>query len=104
MTQWRFGEFAEDGEAWLNDSRQLHAYLDYLSPQRGHWRRLMIVTKSWLDAHLNHVRLAGDEPQWSVIPTMLVLPDANGEELRRLVDVVVQQGGLDEYSTPLVTR
>jgi D-alanyl-D-alanine dipeptidase len=39
-----------------------------------------------------------------MIPTMLVLPDAEGEELRRIVDQVMQQGGFDTYSTEVSQR
>jgi hypothetical protein len=101
VIEWRFGELPEDGEAWLKNPMQMYAYLDYRSANRDEWRRLMVVTKSWLQHHLDNVRHTGVEPLWAVIPTMLVLPDAEGEELRQIVDTVIRQGGFDVYAAPV---
>jgi hypothetical protein len=101
MIEWRFGETPEDGEAWLRDPDQLFAYVEYRSTRASApgWRRLMVVTKRWLDRHLAAVRESDAGPGWAAIPTMLVLPDANGEELRRIAETVIQQGGFDDYSS-----
>ena len=101
MRKWRFGESPEDGEAWLRNPGQLYAYVEYVSESdaAGEWRRLMVVTKSWLQRVLEGVRHGASAPLWVMLPTMLVLPDAEGEELRRAVDAVMQQGGFDVYST-----
>lgn len=103
MIEWRFGELPEDGEAWLRSPRQLHAYVEYLStnPETAGWRRLMVVTKAWLQQHLDAVRQGDAQPGWAVVPTMLVVPDAEGEALRQIVDLVIRQGGFDVYSSPV---
>jgi hypothetical protein len=64
----------------------------------------MVVTKTWLENQITTVRQTATEPLWAMIPTMLVLPDAEGEELRRIVDQVMQQGGFDTYSTEVSQR
>ena len=107
MITWRFGEFPEDGEAWLQNPTQLYAYVEYA---RGDvamgqtWRRLMVVTKAWLQRELENVRHAASEPLWAMIPTMLVVPDGEGEALRRTVDTIIRQGGFDVYATPVEAR
>lgn len=103
MADWRFGEFQDDGEAWLRNPTQLYVYVDYRADS-GAWRRLMVVTKTWLENQITAVRQSATEPLWAMIPTMLVLPDAEGEELRRIVDQVMQLGGFDAYSTEVSQR
>ena len=107
MTRWRFSEFEEDGEAWLKNPVELYAYVDYESSTSGRqseWRRLMVVTKPWLEKHLRDIEPGGEDPRWVVLPTMLVLPAAEGERLRQLVARVISQGGFDVYSTPAVAE
>ena len=107
MIRWRFGEFPDDGEAWLKNPEQLYAYVEYASEDVAMdqtWRRLMVVTKSWLQRELENVRHGASEPRWAMIPTMLVVPDGEGEALRRTVDAIIQQGGFDEYATPVEAR
>src|SRR5436189_6476715 len=107
MVAWRFGDYAEDGEAWLKHPTQLFAYVDCQTPHatRGsEWRRFMVVTRSWVEGHLNALKhgVDGRRALWLALPTMLVLPDAEGEVLRAMVNDVVQQGVSDVYSTPPV--
>ena len=101
--EWRFGETPEDGEAWLRNPDQLFAYIEYRSSQSTAlgWRRLMVVTKRWLNQHLAVVRESDAGPGWAAIPTMLVLPDVREEELRRITETVIQQGGFDDYSSAM---
>lgn len=99
--QWRFAEQEDDGAAWLRHPSDLVAYVDYANAS-GEWRRVMVVTKTWLEKHLRGVRVGGDgAPLWAAIPTLIVLPDVSGEDLRRTVDRVLQEGGLDSYATPV---
>lgn len=105
MPEWQFGESADDGEAWLAHPSHLSAYVDYRTIDtegRVQWRRLMVVTKAWLLGHLGSVRQGSTGPLWALLPTMLVLPDGEGEELRQILDSAMQQGGLDLYSSPIV--
>jgi hypothetical protein len=104
LTAWRFAENPQDGEAWLKNPTVFQAYVDYQardSSGRVQWRRVMVVTKAWLEEKLARVRKGENGPLWAAIPPMLILPDAEGEELRRAVDVVVQQGSFDQYGTAL---
>jgi hypothetical protein len=98
MTDWHFGEFEEDGEAWLKNPTQLYAYVDYRTAS-GTWRRLMVATKSWLESHLASLEQTATTPRWALVPTMLILPDAEGIVLRQIVDRVMQETGFDSYST-----
>lgn len=107
MVDWRFADAQEDGEAWLRNPDVFHAYVDYQvrgELGRSEQRRVMVVTKGWLDSQVAGVRKSSTGPLWAAIPSMVVLPDAEGEELRRIVQDVVQQGGLDQYSTVLQER
>lgn len=102
MAKWRFADSAEDGEAWLRRPPLLQVYVDYDSKREpGTWRRVMVVTKAWLERHLENVKHSATGPLWAGLPPMLVLPDASGEDLRRIVDAVIQQDGIDMYSTPV---
>lgn len=104
MVQWHFGESPEDGEAWLKRPHVFHAYVDYLAMGGHHhprWRRVMVATQSWLTAQLGGLGTSGSGPSWVGLPAMLVVPDASGEQLRGIVDAMVQQGGFDHYSAPL---
>jgi hypothetical protein len=103
MREWRFVETSEDGEAWLSNPTELQAYIDYRSTTDpgGRWRRVMVVTKAWLAGHLDRVKQGTSQPLWAGIPMMLVVPDGEGDELRRTVATVIQQEGVDLYSTIL---
>jgi hypothetical protein len=102
VTKWRFADTAEDGEAWLRRPSVLQVYVDYEpASASGTWRRVMVVTKSWLENHMRNVKHGTTTPLWAGLPPMIVVPDANGEDLRRIVDSVIQQGGMDLYSEPL---
>jgi hypothetical protein len=102
--RWRFGETERDGDIWLQRPSSVPIYVEYETVGSGGritWRRLLVVTKSWLDAQTSRVRLDGDRPLWAALPTMVVVPDAPPDALRNVVDAVVQEGIFDEYSTPV---
>lgn len=103
---WRFAESEEDGETWLRNPALLQGYVDYESrSDDGNriWRRIMVVTKGWLESQVQSVRKGTTSPLWIALPALVVLPDATGEELKAAVDAVIGQGGLDPYSTALST-
>jgi hypothetical protein len=66
----------------------------------------MVVTKPWLLAHIDAVRVGKTGPLWVALPPMLVLPESEGEELRQYVDSAVGQGqaGLEMFSTSVETE
>jgi hypothetical protein len=103
MTRWRFGDTPEDGEAWLRDPSTTFVYVDYDADGAGRpsWRRLVVATKAWVDTRLAQVADAPTAAVWVSMPAMLVLPDVEGEELRRRVDLAVQEGALKFHSVPL---
>lgn len=100
---WQFDEETSDGEAWLRRPRDETVFILYQSTASsgaGEWRRLFVVTRAWLQAQLSDTWSRGLEVPWAVLPSMLVLPDLEGDELRAAVDAVVNQRGFDAYSTP----
>jgi hypothetical protein len=98
MAKWQFSENAADGETWLRNPSQTCAYVDYVSSRTGKWRRITIATRSWLLGHLSGLDTGGGS-RWTVVPTTLVLPDAEGEGLRTLLAAAIQGPELDLYST-----
>lgn len=105
MAQWRFGDSPEDGEAWMASPQVLHAYLDYQVPGAGvslQWRRIMVVTTSWMERHLAGVAsTASGEASRLLLPSLLVIPDGAPSDLRRFLQLAVDQGGLDQFSEPI---
>lgn len=104
LANWRFAESEEDGKAWLSNPDVLQGYVDYESRSEegnSNWRRIMVVTRAWLESQVHGVRKGDTGPLWAALPPMIVLPDATGEELRAIVGTVIRQGGFDMYSTVL---
>ena len=106
IRKWRFGDSAEDGEAWLAHPTQTFVYVDYCvdngRTRRDEWRRLMVVTKSWLESRLGGVKYGSDGgPLWLAMPAMLVLPDATGEHLRAAVQKLMSRNEFERYSSIL---
>lgn len=104
LANWRFAEPEEDGEAWLSNPVLFQGYVDYESRSEegnSNWRRIMVVTRAWLESQVQGVRKGNAGPLWAALPPMIVLPDATGEELRAIVGAVMRQGGFDMYSTAL---
>lgn len=100
--RWRFVESNSDGDLWLRNPSELTACIEIesggVAGQRVR-RRLMIATRGWLEKHLLGVRDSTSGPLWAGIPSLVVVPNATGNELRRYVDRVVTDGGIDDYST-----
>ncbi len=106
LANWRFAESEEDGKAWLSNPGLLQGYVDYESRSEdgnSNWRRIMVVTRAWLESQIQGVRNGDTGPLWAALPSMIVLPDATGEELRAIVGAVIRQGGFDMYSTALTS-
>lgn len=103
MMEWRFGEMAEDGAAWMANPETLHAYVDYKTSEggRGHgWRRVMVVTRAWLLAQVHHLEEA-EGGRRVVLPALLVLPDGAPEQLQGYIADAVASGTLDRFSRTL---
>lgn len=104
MARWRFAESETDGEDWLANPNLLQGYVDYAAAGAGGefaWRRILIVTRAWLEAQIQTVGKGQTGPLWAAIPSMIVLPNASGSELRSMIDEVIRQGSIDDYSTEL---
>lgn len=104
MTRWRFGDSEADGEAWLRDPLTTFVYVDYEAQDnagQSSWRRMVVVTKSWLDGQIAAVGDPTSGLAWVSTPAMLILPDSTGEELRRHVERAVHEGALDLHSVSL---
>lgn len=94
MTAWRFGESDADGEAWIANPTEMHAYVDYHSPSTGEWRRVMVVTRSWLENQLQHGgRL--------LLPALVVVADGHRPVLIRQIEEAVSSASLDRFSKAL---
>ena len=97
MKRWRLGEQNEDGEAWLANPAVMHAYVDYVSegPEaRGEWRRIMVVTRSWLGGQL-------ESDGRLLLPSLLVLDDGPRSELLQQIEDAVSSTSLDRFSKRL---
>ena len=94
MASWRFAESDEDGDAWMKSPGQLYAFVD-LQAATGP-RRIMVVTKSWMENQLAAVR--GQRGR-AVFPSVLVVPDGSPAALRAAIDAAVSAGGLAEFAT-----
>ena len=100
--RWQFAESEADGETWLNNSSHLQGYVDYESTDEAgelHWRRALVVTRSWLEAQISGVKGDTNNPGWAALPAMIVLPDAPSEQLRSIVGSVISKGGFEAYSS-----
>lgn len=94
MTKWQFGESEADGEAWIANPAEMHAYVDYLSPGANERRRVMVVTRSWLEHQLQQGgRL--------LLPALLVVADGDRSAIVRQIEEAVSSASLDRFSKPL---
>jgi hypothetical protein len=101
MATWKFVESEGDGLLWIQNSSELHAFIDVSSPGtdgRDEWRRIMVVTRGWVERRLTEVRA---ESGRAVFAAMLVLPDATSSGLRAAIDAAVAAGGLDHFASPV---
>jgi hypothetical protein len=99
MSEWRFVESDEDGRSWMKNPKELHAVIamrDAHSPLSGEWRRIMVVTRGWLEQKLVDVR----PPHGRIaLPPMLVVPDASPNELQGFIEAAVKTGGLEHFAS-----
>ena len=102
MGRWRFVETDGDGELWLQYPGHVTACVEFEAQDaRGETLtfRAMVVTRGWLEKHLQGVRESSGGPLWAGVPSLIVVPDAAGDDLRMIVDRVMSEEGLQEYST-----
>lgn len=99
---WRFVESDPDGAHWLESPDELTSCVEFESADAEGTLatfRLMIVTRGWLEKHLLGVRESRSGPLWAGVPSMVVVPDATGEQLKGFVDRVMSDGSLAYYAT-----
>jgi hypothetical protein len=101
MTTWRFADGESDGEIWLRVPLHAHIYVDYTSPGTERWRRIGVATRTFVTNPLQNVRDDNSRPLCAVLPTLLVVPDADGNALREILNSAVQTPGLDQWSEAL---
>jgi hypothetical protein len=85
MTAWRFAGDVSDGEIWLRFPLHAHIYVDYVSPRTANWRRIGVATRAFVTNTLQNVRDDNSRPLCAVLPTLLVVPDADGDALQASV-------------------
>lgn len=104
MIQWQFWQTEADGQAWLDNPGALHAVVIFSDLEKAgndSDRRITVVTREWLNNEL--ARLADQSGTSTlVLPSMIVLRDAQGDDLRRLLDIALKSGGslLQSLATP----
>lgn len=99
MVTWKFVESDEDGLVWMQNPLELNAFIDILArgtDGRDEWRRIMVVTKGWVERHLTEVRA---ESGRAVFAAMLVVPDVTSMGLRAAIDAAVSAGGLAHFAS-----
>jgi hypothetical protein len=102
--EWRFSNGRGEGDAWLDSPSAFMIYVDYQTTRpdgRAEWRRIMVVTRGWMEQQLANVRDTTPTPCTLVIPTALVIPDEKGAGLESILSRAIQHEGLDHYSEAL---
>lgn len=98
---WRFGESDNDGIAWLNNPSELSGFIDVQSSQDHQWRRIMVVTRSWVEQQLSAVRPTSGRLGRAIFASMLVVPDGSPDELRQSIAAAVAEGGVEHFAASL---
>jgi len=105
MVQWQFWETERDGDAWLRNPGDKHGAVVYTTAApdgRSVRHRIMVVTQAWV---VREMKKLGPYPLAAslVLPSVIVLRDAVGEELRQQLNKALADGGklLDSMSTVL---
>jgi hypothetical protein len=98
MATWRFSGSAADGNTWLRNPAHMFAYVEYVSPATGEWRMIAVATRGYIIEQLRGLAPTGDARS-VMLPTMVVLPDAEGAELHDALERALDSKGLDMYST-----
>lgn len=99
---WKFAESEEDGRAWMRNPNELQGFIDFRSSDDGDWRRIMVVTKAWVQRQLDAVQTTAAGSGRVVFASMLVLPDAEPSELRTLIDVALAAGGVEHFASAAI--
>lgn len=99
---WRFAESDEDGRAWMQNPTEPHGFVDFRSDDDQPWRRIMVVTKSWLERQLARVHVTTSGSGRAVFASMLVLPDAKSSQLRSLIDTALAAGGVEHFASEVL--
>lgn len=88
MKEWRFSDGPAEGEAWAANPKEAAVYIDFREAHENppaKWYRLWVGTRGWLEGQLRAVTKGPEGPSSVALPRMLVLPDAEPEELPRLI-------------------
>ena len=76
----------------------MFAYVEYQSPATGWWRMVAVATRAYVVGQLDSLLPTGGARS-VVLPTMVVLPDAENAELYDALERALESKGLDMYST-----
>lgn len=99
---WKFAESEEDGRAWMQNPSELQGFIDFRSSDDEDWRRIMVVTKAWVQRQLAAVKTTAGGAGRVVFASMLVLPDAEPPELRSLIDAALAAGGVEQFASAAI--
>jgi hypothetical protein len=106
MATWRFspgaddGDAAADGDYWLGMPVHSFAHVEYESTVTRQWRLIAVATRAYVMEQLRELSPAG-RARSVFIPSMLILPDAEGPQLRDAIGQALDGTGPDMYSTSL---
>ena len=101
--EWRFVKSEEDGAVWLDAPALGWAFIDFREHSRQPWKRLMVVTRAYVDGCLRELERRPSDARsgpWTAFAGMLVVPDGTPAELRASIDDAVRGGGLSMFSRP----
>lgn len=107
MVRWKFIADDEDGKLWMQNPSQLQIFVDFQSGDgsaNGEWRRIMVVTRSWVEEHLPTVRLGSGGSGWAVFPAMLVVHDASPRGMNDAIEAALATGGIDHFASPIAAN
>ena len=95
MSEWRFAKSSPHGDDWLRDPSRDAAIIEYRSPSTdGQWRRIVVATRAWVWQEISKTESA------IILPPILIVPGARGDDLRRWLEVSLESGMCDRLSTP----
>jgi hypothetical protein len=87
---WYFGDYPEDGEAWLTMPELMTVYVDFRvgGAPLGPWRRVTVVTHAWIRRQL--AEGTAGPASW---PPLLVMPNGSPDQIRAWISDIVESGG-----------
>ena len=100
--EWRFAESEDDGRAWMKNPTDLQGFIDFRSADDQPWRRIMVVTKSWVERQLADAQATSRGSGRAVFASMLVLPDAESSRLRSLIETALAAGGVEHFASEVL--